>query len=369
MLEEIVTEGQVQQGAPSAASPAPAATAAATARKSPDGAMVWVDGVTKTYGATVAVDNVSFSVRAGEVVGFLGPNGAGKTTSMKIITGYLAPTRGRVVVAGRDVLDDPLYTKARIGYLPENNPLYREMVVWDYLEYVAEMREVPPDARRKRMARMADVCGLGDVLGKYIGELSKGFRQRVGLAQAMMHDPEVLILDEPTAGLDPNQVFEMRALVRDLGKAKTVILSTHNLAEVEATCSRAIIIARGRVVKDATIADLQQGLAAARGADAGAAVAAGGTAPRYQVLMEPEADGGAAPDTLRAALAKIPGAAGVKAGTPEGRALAFIVDGAPGTDLRRAIFALAVQHKAALLELHAEEAKLEDIFHSLTTKD
>jgi len=350
-----VSQAQVAAVAPASAAP--------RSKASPDGAMVWVEGVTKIYGSTVAVDGVSFTVRGGEVVGFLGPNGAGKTTTMKIVTGFLAPTRGRVLVAGKDVLVDPLYTKSRIGYLPENNPLYREMLVVDYLEYVAEMRAVPKDARPARLLKMAEVCGLRQVMGKYIGELSKGYRQRVGLAQAMMHDPEVLILDEPTAGLDPNQVVEMRELVRELGKAKTVILSTHNLAEVEATCDRAIIIARGRVVKDATIAELQQGAAAA-----GATGAAGArVAARYSLLLEPEDGAAAAADAVRAALMKLPGATGVKAGPPEGRALSFTVDAAPGADLRRAIFKLAVEQKLALLELHAEESKLEDIFHHLTT--
>ena len=217
-----------------------------------------VRNLTKTYGNEKAVDNISFDVKSGEILGFLGPNGAGKTTTMKIVTCYLRPNAGTVDVEGYSIDDHSFEVRSKIGYLPELNPLYLDMNVLEYLEYSAQLFGFKNSLLRERMREMVDVCGLGNVRHKDIGELSKGYRQRVGLAQAMIHDPQVLILDEPTSGLDPNQIVEIRNLIKKLGRAKTVILSTHILSEVQATCDRVIIINKGHIVADGTPDQLQQ---------------------------------------------------------------------------------------------------------------
>jgi len=214
------------------------------------------DRLTKLYGPATAVNEISFEVPRGQVLGFLGPNGAGKSTTMKMLTCYLTPTRGRAEVAGFDVYTQSLEVRRRIGYLPEDTPLYKDMTVLEYLEYVARLRRVPAGERRARLKRIGETTGILHVLGKLIGELSRGYRQRVGLTQAMLHEPEILILDEPTNGLDPNQIVEIRALIKELGKEKTVILSTHILPEVQATCDRVVIISDGRLVADGRPDDL-----------------------------------------------------------------------------------------------------------------
>lgn len=219
---------------------------------------VVVDGVSKTYGIQKAVSDLSFEVRTGEVLGFLGPNGAGKTTTMKMITQCMDVESGDIRVGEWSVLSDGPEIRKHIGYLPENNPLYTEMPVIDYLDFCARVQGVPSSEVSNRIREMVGVCGLNREKHKKIGELSKGYRQRVGLAQAMIHNPEVLILDEPTTGLDPNQIVEIRKLIKDLGREKTVILSTHILPEVEATCDRILIINRGEIVADGTAASLKK---------------------------------------------------------------------------------------------------------------
>src|SRR3954462_12318660 len=221
-------------------------------------AMIEVSSLTKDYGPTRAVDRVTFNVRKGEVLGFLGPNGAAKSTTMKMLTCFLAPTGGTAKVAGFDVFDNSLEVRKRLGYLPEDTPIYRDMTVIDYLRFAAEVRGMEPGNREKRIKEIGGRCGLGDVAGKLVGELSKGFRQRVGLAQAMLHDPDIVILDEPTSGLDPNQIVEIRSLIKEVGKEKTVILSTHILPEVQATCSRVVIIRGGKLVADGTPDELRK---------------------------------------------------------------------------------------------------------------
>jgi ABC-2 type transport system ATP-binding protein len=218
--------------------------------------MIRVERLTRSYGSTVAVDGLTFSVDRGEIVGFLGPNGAGKSTTMRILTGYLAADSGVAEVAGFDIKENPLAVRASVGYLPESNPLYLDMGVHAFLDFSGRIRGIERSKRRSAVDRAVQSCGLRQVLGRSIGELSKGFRQRVGLAQALLHDPDLLILDEPTAGLDPNQVLEIRDLLVRLGREKTVILSTHILQEVPAVCSRVIIIARGRKVADAPMPEL-----------------------------------------------------------------------------------------------------------------
>jgi ABC-2 type transport system ATP-binding protein len=226
--------------------------------------VIEANGLSKRYGELVAVNDVSFSVQPGEVVGFLGPNGAGKTTTMRILTGFLPPTDGSAAIDGHDIFSDPLAARRAIGYLPESPPVYPEMSVESYLVYVAKLKDVPRAQRRAAVDRALERCGLADVRRRVIGALSKGYRQRVGLAQAIVHDPPVMILDEPTVGLDPIQIREIRSLIRELagtreGKARTVILSTHILTEVEAICQRVIIMHRGRKALDAPLADLQKG--------------------------------------------------------------------------------------------------------------
>ncbi|MHC4777803.1 MAG: ATP-binding cassette domain-containing protein [Planctomycetota bacterium] len=220
--------------------------------------MIEVSDLVKVYGPTRAVDGISFKIESGEVVGLLGPNGAGKSTTIRILATYLAPNMGTASVAGFDVTADPLEVRRRLGYLPEQAPSYEEMRVKDYLNFIMQARAVPSPERPAAFEKVVASVGIGSVLKKSIRELSKGYRQRVGLAQAMVHDPEILILDEPTSGLDPNQIIEIRKLIREIGKEKTVVLSTHILAEVEATCDRVIIIHRGRIAADGKISELRR---------------------------------------------------------------------------------------------------------------
>ena len=218
--------------------------------------MIEVKNLTKKFGANVVLSDISFSVKTGEILGFLGPNGAGKSTTMKIITSFWTPTRGQVLVDGQDVAVNSVATRKKIGYLPETVPLYEDMRVYEYLRFVGEIRGLGKEKIKERIREVVAICGLGKVIRQPIEELSKGFRQRVGLAQAIMHNPDILILDEPTTGLDPNQIVEIRNLIKELGKAKTVIFSTHILGEVSATCDRVIIINNGKIVGEGSPAEL-----------------------------------------------------------------------------------------------------------------
>lgn len=218
--------------------------------------MIEVSELTKIYGEIHAVDGVSFKVEAGEILGFLGPNGAGKTTTMRILTGFIPPTSGRAVVAGHDIQQNPIEVKKRIGYLPETPPLYTDLSVTSYLKFVAKIKQIPKPARAERLDWAIEQCGLKDVAKRVIHNLSKGYKQRVGLAQAIIHQPEVLILDEPTVGLDPAQIREIRELIRKLSENHTIILSTHILPEVTLICNRAIIINRGKIVLEGKVSDL-----------------------------------------------------------------------------------------------------------------
>ena len=312
--------------------------------------MIEVENLTKDYGPTRAVDQVTFNVRKGEVLGFLGPNGAGKSTTMKMLTCYLAPTAGRATVAGHDVFDESLEVRRRIGYLPEDTPIYRDMTVLEYLEFAADVRGMERDRSAVRIKEIGGRCGLADVAGKLVGELSKGYRQRLGLAQAMLHDPDILILDEPTSGLDPNQIVEIRSLIKEIGREKTVILSTHILPEVQATCSRIVIISGGKLVADGTPDSLR---ARERGS-------------RYRVVVE---SNGIARDAIRDRLASLTGVARCELLTGEDGAHAFAIDAAATSDLRKSIFRAAVDNKWTLLELARESASLEDVFRHLTTQE
>ncbi len=217
-----------------------------------------ISDLTKYFGQLRALDHISLSIRAGEIMGLLGPNGAGKTTLMRIVTGYLAPTSGTVTAKNFSIEKDPLSIKKIVGYLPEEAPLYKDMLVYDYLNYIAAIRGLKTKEKNRRLHHLADICGLNEAMHRPIHELSKGYKQRVGLAHAMMGDPEILILDEPTSGLDPNQIAEIRDIIKQIGREKTVVLSTHILSEVEATCDRVVIINRGRIVADGSTAELKK---------------------------------------------------------------------------------------------------------------
>lgn len=312
--------------------------------------MIRVENLTKDYGAFRAVDGVTFDVHKGEVLGFLGPNGAGKSTTMKMLTCFLAPTGGKATVAGHDVFDASLEVRKRIGYLPEDTPIYRDMTVREYLTFVADVRGMEANLRDKRIKEIGGRCGLGDAAGKLVGELSKGFRQRVGLAQAMLHDPDILILDEPTSGLDPNQIVEIRDLIKEVGKEKTVLLSTHILPEVQATCSRILIISGGKLVADGTPEEL-------RARDRGA---------RYRVVLEAN---GVAKDAIRERLTKVSGVSRCEITSADGGEHAFKIDASTADDLRKPLFRAAVDNQWTLLELVRESASLEDVFRHLTTGD
>ncbi|HEX9750508.1 MAG TPA: ATP-binding cassette domain-containing protein [candidate division Zixibacteria bacterium] len=309
--------------------------------------MIEVRNLTRKYGPSVAVDAISFTMKTGEVLGFLGPNGAGKTTTMKVITGYMPPSEGDVLIDGVDVTEDSVEVRRKIGYLPENNPLYTDMTPLEYLTFCQRLRGIPRSEHRPRNDRMVAMCGLEEVLRKDIGELSKGYRQRVGLAQAMVHDPEILILDEPTVGLDPNQIVEIRALIKELGRAKTLILCTHILSEVEAACDRVLIISKGKIVADGTPDTLR---AAASGHDRIHVEVRG---PAHEVL-----------DALKG----LDGAARVSTDGQSAGASRFVIETAPAADLRESVFKLVRERGWVLLELRRESVRLEDVFRQLTTQ-
>jgi ABC-2 type transport system ATP-binding protein len=301
---------------------------------------IQIDHLTKLYGRQKAVDDISIAIREGEIVGFLGPNGAGKSTTMKIATGYLAPTSGTVIIAGVDVAANPLAVKRNIGYLPEHNPLYPDMYVHEYLAFTGRIFGLSSARLKKRIPEMIDRCGLTSEQNKKIESLSKGYRQRVGLAQALIHEPRVLILDEPTSGLDPNQLVEIRKLVRDVSKNKTVIFSTHIMQEVQALCDRVMVINKGQLVADDKLDNL---LRHRSGASA----------------LVVEFESGVAADDFRL----LTGIDRVEELAP----FKFRITGKPGAELRPEILALAAERKFSLLALRQEESSLETIFKELTT--
>ncbi len=303
-----------------------------------------VENITKTYGRQKAVDRISFHVKTGEVLGFLGPNGAGKTTTMKMITNFLLPEEGNIYIGGKSMLEDADELKKHIGYLPENNPLYMEMPIMDYLQFSAEILGIPKDKIPERIHEMVRVCGLNAEKHKKIGELSKGYRQRVGLAQAMIHDPEILILDEPTSGLDPNQIVEIRKLIRELGKEKTVILSTHILQEVEATCDRILIINKGKIVADGTAETLSRQV-------------------QGQELLHVKIEDGD-PNEIFKALQELPTVSLVD--FTDRQKNKFEVQSKPEMNSNRDIFNLCKSRGWVLTEMIPVETKLEDIFRELT---
>ncbi|MCX6246741.1 MAG: ATP-binding cassette domain-containing protein [Bacteroidetes bacterium] len=308
---------------------------------------VRVENITKTYGFQKAVDNISFNVNQGEIVGFLGPNGAGKTTTMKIITCFMPPNEGDVKVGGISILSNPERVKKHIGYLPETNPLYKEMPVVDYLKFVAEIQGVPKGKIRERILEMIQVCGLRGEKHKKIGELSKGYQQRVGLAQAMIHDPDVLILDEPTSGLDPNQIVEIRELIKKIGKEKTVILSSHILAEVEATCDRILIVSEGKLVADGTASTLRK-------------------QAQNKEIVKVTIEDGERNEVFRT-LQKLETVELVD--LLPNYTQAFEVQSKADRSSRRAIFKLCVEKGWTLTEMTPVERKLEEVFRDFTVNN
>ena len=306
--------------------------------------MIAVNGVSKNYGSVIAVDDLSFTVDRGEVVGFLGPNGAGKTTTMRMITGTLQPDKGEVLFDGTPITEDLTEAKRRVGYLPEANPLYDEMLVADYLQHVADLRGLSLDDTRMGIASAVEETALAAVFYRPVGECSKGYRQRIGLAAAILHRPEVLILDEPTEGLDPNQRVEIRRLVGNLGKERTVLLSTHVMQEVEATCSRLVILSRGALAAIGSVHDLLANQS--------------GTA-RYIV----EVQGAGVTETLSG----LSGVSGHTVEEVEGR-VRVVLEAITEEDLRPKIFSVARDNNWMLWELYRERANLEQVFRDLTSE-
>lgn len=305
---------------------------------------VTVQHLTKIYGSQKAVNNVTFSVSRGEIVGFLGPNGAGKSTTMKVATSYLPPTGGRVLVEGYDSAAQPMQVKKVIGYLPEHNPLYLDLYVHEYLNFSGKLYGMKGATLKKRVADIVDRCGLGEEQNKKIESLSKGYRQRVGLAQALLHDPTVLILDEPTSGLDPNQILEIRNLIKDISKDKTVIFSTHIMQEVEALCDRVVVINKGEVVADDTLHNLKL---------------SSSTSSIVVIDFEVEVD-----RTMLSGLKGVKQVEKVDIASPH----RYKLYADNGVDLRPEIFRFAADRNLSLIGLKQEEGSLENIFHNLTQK-
>ncbi len=304
-----------------------------------------VNGVSKFFGELAAVNNLSFSVNRGEVIGFLGPNGSGKTTTMRMLTSFYTPDVGAINIDGLDTKDHDIATRERIGYLPENNPVYADLLVNEYLDFVADLRGLTKKGRRENIAQTVEETGLQDVYSRPIGQLSKGYKQRVGLAQAIVHRPSILILDEPTEGLDPNQRLTIRDLIRSLGQERTVMLSTHVMQEVENTCERILLISRGKLVADSPVKELLQRAQGIR-----------------TVHIEVEGN------DVEKSLSSLQGIADIERNDPvDGRKRYTITADDHETDLRPEIFRLAKQRDWILWELREDRARMEDVFYSLTS--
>jgi ABC-2 type transport system ATP-binding protein len=316
--------------------------------------MIRVENLTKYYGDLCAVDHISFDIKKGEILGLLGPNGAGKTTTLRMFTGFLQPTSGSICVKDYTIDENPLEIKKLMGYLPESAPLYHEMLVYDYLDYVAAIRGLGGNGKIPRIRHLADLCGLNEVMHQPISELSKGFKQRVGLAHAMMSDPEILVLDEPTSGLDPNQIVEIRDIIKRIGKQKTIVLSTHILSEAEATCDRVVIINRGKIVIDGSTETLKQ--------------SAGEEYLIRICLLNADLE------SAKKQLSSIEGIENVVL-APQGHAkdqeevISLTLSCRSAGDLRPEIYRRIKETDWVLLELHQETQSLENIFRELTKEN
>jgi ABC-2 type transport system ATP-binding protein len=310
--------------------------------------VIRVENLTKYYGDVCAIKEVDFTVQDGEILGFLGPNGAGKTTTLRIITTFLTPTEGTVFVDDLNIAEHPTELRTKIGYLPELNPLYSEMPVYDLLVFVASARGIGGRRFKEALGRVMESCGVREVLHRNVGELSKGYRQRVGLAMAMIHDPEILIMDEPTAGLDPNQIAEIRALIKEVGKEKTVVISTHILQEVQAMADRMVILNKGKVVADGTTADLMAGFEG-----------------KAQLTLEVKK---ATKKSIQGLGAQFP-VITVREQKIEDGLGRLELEYPTGQDLREQIFGYAVEAGWIVLEMSRRQARLEDLFRSLTVEE
>jgi ABC-2 type transport system ATP-binding protein len=311
--------------------------------------VIEVTNLVRRYGPHIAVDHASFKIEKGEIVGFLGPNGAGKSTTMNILTGYLSSTEGTVKVDGQDILEYPTEIKRKIGYLPENPPLYPDMTVREYLSFVGEIKGIPPKEKKDRMNRIMETVGVTDVSGRIIKNLSKGYKQRVGLAQAMIGDPQALIMDEPTAGLDPKQILEIRDLIRELGKDHTIILSSHILPEVSAVCKRVLIINEGGIVADDTPENLAKRIL-------------GGS----HILLRMDAS----ETEISKALAKVPSIKRLEfRESQESGTVEALAEAAEDTDIRRDLFRALAAADIPILMMRSQDMSLEEIFLNLTTKE
>ncbi len=308
--------------------------------------MIHVEGLTKYYGSLCAVDQINFDIQRGEILGLLGPNGAGKTTTLRMLTGFLRPTSGNIRVKDYTIDKGSLEIKKLLGYLPESAPLYHDMLVYDYLDYVADIRQIDGDKKLSRIRSLADLCGLNEVMHKPIGELSRGYKQRVGLAHAMMNDPEILVLDEPTSGLDPNQIVEIRQIIREIGKDKTIILSTHILSEAEATCDRVVIINRGKIVADGSPETLKQSA----------------SGEYFISLSVQNADVAAVQNEL----GSVEGIVNIAAEVENEGTVNVTLTCKSSSDLRPDIYGKVKQTDWILLELHQKSEALENVFRELT---
>jgi len=308
--------------------------------------MIQVENLTKYYHALCAVDQINFDIQKGEILGLLGPNGAGKTTTLRMLTGYLQPSSGNIRVKGLSIDRHIVEIKKMLGYLPESAPLYHDMLVFDYLNYVAAIREINGEQKLARIRRLADLCGINEVMHQPIGELSKGYKQRVGLAHAMMNDPEVLVLDEPTSGLDPNQIVEIRKIIKEIGKEKTIILSTHILSEAEATCDRIVIISQGKIVADGSTENLKR--------------SAGGKNVVHLGLQNADFE------TVQKSLSDIEGIENVSCVSETASALNVRLSYRSTDDLRPDVYRKIKKTNWILLDFHQQTQSLENIFRELT---
>ena len=311
--------------------------------------MIHIENLTRYYDDVCAVDQINFDIQRGEILGLLGPNGAGKTTTLRMLTGFLRPSSGNITVKDFQIDQQPLEIKKILGYLPESAPLYHDMLVYDYLNYIAGIRGIESDRKLARIRELAGLCGINEVMHKPISELSKGYKQRVGLAHAMMADPEILILDEPTSGLDPNQIVEIRDIIKEIGKEKTVILSTHILSEAEATCDRIVIINRGKIVADGDVDDLKQ--------------SAGDTNLISMTLRDAEFG------DVKDRLAPIEGIGDVIKASNDDDVLQVTLSVSSAKDIRADIYRTIKQTDWIILEFHQESQTLENIFRELTREN
>lgn len=310
--------------------------------------MIELQGIVKNYGEVRAVDDIGFQVNKGEIVGFLGPNGAGKSTTLKMITTYLTPTAGKITIDDLNTIDDARAVRKLIGYLPEHNPLYTEMTVYDYLKFVADARDIPKDKQKQEFKRVIEKCGLKEDVSKQIQTLSKGYRQRVGLAQAIIHDPKILILDEPTTGLDPNQILEIRELIKELGKYKTLIISSHISQEVQAVCDRIIIINKGKIVADGSTEELKASFQ-------------GKTRLNLELMISDE--------DLSFLQESLPAISLVSKELGEQGTHKLIFEYDKNLDYRKQIFQLIKEKNWDLYEMFRENISLEDVFRNLTIEN